>query len=81
VKKTYKVGGQEFTGEEVDFEVEREGWNVYILHDGTTMKMKSVVASIVRLDGAYSPNGDPLYIVNASSVVSTDAPDHLKRKD
>jgi hypothetical protein len=77
-KKKYTFGGREIMGQEVAFETERESWNTYILEDGTTLKIKSVAASIVRLD-EFLPNGDPLYLVNASNVVATDVPDNLKR--
>ena len=40
---------EDVPGEEIEFETEREGWNIYILHDGTKLKMKSIVANIIRL--------------------------------
>ena len=76
----YQLGNQQFPGEEVEFEPERESFNTYILQDGTKLKLKAVVASIVRLDGVWQPDGSPLYLINASNVVSTDVPDHLRRK-
>jgi hypothetical protein len=78
-KKKYSVGGREIMGEEIEFETERESWNTYLLLDGTKVKLKAVAASIVRLD-EYLPNGEPMYIVNASNVVATDVPDALKRR-
>jgi hypothetical protein len=66
-------------GEEVEFEVDKEGFNIYILHDGTKLKIKSVVSQIIRLD-AYGPNGDPMYMVNAQQIMAADVPDSLKRK-
>lgn len=66
-------------GQEIEFETERESWNSYILEDGTKVKLKAVAATIVRLD-EYLPNGDPMYMVNASNVVATDIPDNLKRQ-
>jgi hypothetical protein len=78
-KRKVNLGGKEFNAETVEFETEREGWNNYILHDGTELKLKSVVSEIVRVDGAYSPNGDPLYLVTASNIVVTNVPDNLKR--
>ena len=65
-------------GQEVEFETEKEAWNTYILEDGTKLKLKAVAASVIRLE-EYLPNGDPMYIVNASNVVATDVPDNLKR--
>jgi hypothetical protein len=78
VKKMFNVGGQQQPGEEVEFEVDRESWSTYILHDGTKLKLKSVATQIVRLD-AYNPAGEPIYLVNSSLVVATDVPDNLKR--
>jgi hypothetical protein len=79
VKKKYNYGGREVMGEEIPFEAEKENWNVYLLEDGTTLKMKAVVGSIVRLD-EYSPTGEPIYLLNASNVVNANVPDQLKKK-
>ena len=80
-KRTVKLGDQEYMGEEIQFEAESaEKWNVYALHDGTTLKVKAVLADVVRIDGMYAPNGDPMYTVNAQVIVTTNAPDSMKRK-
>ena len=79
MKKEYEFQGQKVMGEEIEFETDREGWNAYILHDETRIKLKSVVATIIRLD-AYRPDGTPLYLVQSSNVVSSDVPENLKRK-
>lgn len=78
-KKRYNFAGRDVMGEEIEFESEgAEKWNVYLLADGTKLRLKAVAASIVRLD-EYLPTGDPIYMVNASNVVATDVPDQLKR--
>jgi hypothetical protein len=79
-KRKIKMGDQEVMAEEIQFETQRESWNEYILHDGTSLKLKTVLAEVLRVDGIYAPNGDPVYMVNAQPVVSTNAPDNLKRK-
>jgi hypothetical protein len=80
MKKKYKLGDREIMGQEIEFESEgAEKWNIYILADGTKVRLKSVASSIVRLD-EYLPNGDPIYMVNASNVVATDVPEQLKKK-
>lgn len=81
-KRKINLGGQEFMAEEVEFEADSaEKWNTYALHDGTTLKLKAVLADVLRIDGQYAPNGDPLYTVNASIVVSTSAPDNMRKKE
>lgn len=66
-------------GQEIEFETEREAWNTYILHDGTRLKMKSVMSQVIRLD-AYKPDGEPVYMINATNVVATEVPDNLKQQ-
>ena len=70
--------GQEVWGEEVEFETEREEFNAYILHDGTKLKMKTVVADVLRLE-LRKPDGEPIYLVNSQNMVSAIVPDNLKK--
>jgi hypothetical protein len=77
---TVEFQGRQVTGQRVDFDIDKENWNSYTLEDGTKVRMRSVVAQIVRLDGEYTKEGDPVYLVNSTNVVTTDVPDHLKKK-
>jgi hypothetical protein len=79
-KRKIKLGNSEVTAEEIEFEPEKESWNVYALHDGTTLKLRTVLAEVLRVEGQYAPNGDPVYVVNASTIVNTNAPEQLKKK-
>jgi hypothetical protein len=79
-KRKVNLGGHEFMAEPIEFEIDKEAWNSYVLHDGTTMKLRVVLAEVLRVEGQYAPNGDPLYIVNASTVVNTVAPESLRKK-
>lgn len=79
-KKKYNFGGREIMGEEIEFQAEHpESWNVYLLQDGTKLRLKAIAATIVRLD-EYLPTGDPMYLVTASNIVATDVPDHLRKR-
>ena len=78
-KRKVNFQGQEVWGEEVEFETEREAFNTYILHDGTKLKTKTVVSDIVRLD-VYKPDGEPIYVVNSTHIVSAVVPENLKKK-
>jgi hypothetical protein len=72
--------GQEVWAEEIDFEVEKEPWNSYILHDGTQLRMKTVVSEVARLEGMFNQDGDPIYLVKTSNVVSAVVPENLKKR-
>lgn len=79
MKKTYSFAGQQVPGEEVEFEAEIDRFNVYLLADGTKVKVKAAVLKIVRLE-AWTADGDPIYLVNTQPMVSSDVPDSLKRR-
>ena len=80
-KRRVNLGGQEFMAEEVEFEPqEPEKWNTYALHDGSTLKVKAIVADVLRVEGQYGPTGDPMYTVNAQIVVATNSPESLRKK-
>jgi hypothetical protein len=77
--KKINIGGQDVMGEEIEFETEKESWNIYILHDGTKIRIKSVPATFVRLD-QYNATGEPVYVMNAQNVIVADVPETLRRK-
>jgi len=79
LKKMYQLGGQQVPGEEVEFQTESENFNTYILHDGTKIRFKAVVLKFIRLD-AYTPDDEPMYMVQATNALVADVPDQLKRK-
>jgi hypothetical protein len=64
----------------VDFEADKEQWSTYILHDGTSLKVKAVVTEVARLDGIFAPNGDPVYMIQASQIMHVTPPDSLRRQ-
>ena len=78
-KRKVNFQGQEVWGEEIEFETEREAFNTYILHDGTKLKTKTVLADVVRLD-VWKPDGEPIYIISATQIVTVIVPDNLKKK-
>lgn len=75
----YTFQGREAEGTEVAFEAEREGFNTYILEDGTKLKFKSVVTKIVRLK-EFTEDGSPIYWVRSANIVAADCPPSLKRR-
>ena len=56
-----------------------EHFNQYILDDGTVLRMKLVATKAFRLDDRYDQDGNPVYFVQSTNVLSADAPTHLKR--
>lgn len=56
-----------------------ERWNVYELSDGTVLRAKLEVTSILRTD-KYGPDGDPLYIVNNQPITRMKVPETLIKR-
>lgn len=56
-----------------------EYFNQYFLEDGTLLKMKLVATKIFRIDGRYDGEGNPLYFVQSTNVVSVNSPQNLKK--
>lgn len=75
-----KIGDKTVVGTLVDFETMREEYNSYKLSDGSTIRMKTVVTSIIRTE-EFTPAGEPVYIVNSQNVVVADVPEELKRSE
>ena len=74
-------GGREAAATPVDVNQSNERWNEYFLEDGTILKMKLVLTKVLRVDGEYDPEGNPVYVMQSTNVTSTSVPKHLKKKD
>lgn len=80
-KQSVQSGINLLEGEEVDFENEKEVWNIYKLVDGSTLKVKLVLVNVVRSKDNYDSLGNPLYGITSQNIVKViDVPKKLKRK-
>ena len=77
---TIKWGGKEVEALSVRFKSVKEEWNEYDLEDGTTLRMKTVVSDIVRVDDHYDQEGNPVYLVKSANMVVVSSPDNLRKK-
>ena len=76
-KVMYK--GKEVDGEDVSFTLVREDWNTYQLHDGTELRMRLLVADVVRIPGEFDREGNPVYQVKSKNILVVKSPDNLKK--
>lgn len=71
--------GREIEAVDLDFETIREDWNEYKLEDGTILKFKTIVSSVIRT-AEYDPmTGDPVYHVRSTNILRVKVPEELKR--
>lgn len=64
---------------EVPVDEATERWTDIRLADGTQIRIKMVVVSVVRIDGQYDNDGNPMYQLKANQVMSVSAPDRLRK--
>lgn len=64
---------------EVAVEEAAERWTDLKLADGTEIRIKTVVLGVLRLEGQYDPDGNPMYQVKANQIMTVSAPDHLRK--
>ena len=74
---TLDYQGEQVSGQLLDFKTESEDWNKYKTEDGSIVKVKVVVTKIIRADKT-TPAGEPLYIVNSTTLVDADVSDEVK---
>ena len=62
--------GKVMDGVEVPVEESTERWSEITLEDGTIIRVKQSIASVVRVDGQYDMEGNPMYVVNSAPAVA-----------
>ena len=71
--------GREVEAMGVDFETVKEDWNEYKLEDGTVLKFKTVVSSIIRTEDYDPMTGDPVYHIRSTNILRANVPEEMKR--
>jgi hypothetical protein len=79
--KVQLADGTMSEGTEIAVRESKEPWTELTLDDGTILRVKSVVASVVRVDGQYDQEGNPVYLIKAAQATSVvKVPDALRKK-
>lgn len=64
----------------VDVQSSQESWNQYLLGDGVTLKLKTVVTEVWRVVDAYDNDGNPMYLAKSGNILVTNAPEEMRKK-
>ena len=67
------LDGQSVDGHRVDFTPVDEPWTKHRLTDGTIVRIKLVVADVVKVS-VDKPGSEPRYIVKSSNILAIDTP-------
>lgn len=79
-KVKLNLGGREVWGEVIPVQQAQEGWSQYLLADGSIVKMKVVVTDVFRVENEYDAEGNPIYYLKSTNVLSVNASEELRRK-
>lgn len=72
--------GQLWDAELIDVTEAKEPWSEYSLDDGTIVRVKNVILEIWRFVDQYDAQGNPVYSVKGSPMITVIAPQQLKKK-
>lgn len=80
-KVKVSLGEKQMDGFDVPVEESSERWSEYKLEDGGIIRIKTIVVSVIRAEGEWDQEGNPLYIVKSTNALTVvEAPHALKRK-
>lgn len=74
-------GSGEVEVTDVGFEPVQESWNEYRLEDGTTLRLRLVLAAVYRVPGSRDAEGNPVYVARSTNVMDVEAPDNLREEN
>jgi hypothetical protein len=80
-KKQIDLGGRIVEAIPVSIVSEREFWNTYDLEDGSIVRVKLVAQEILRVEGMWDADGNPVYVVRSTNVTAVDGNENLRRKE
>jgi hypothetical protein len=78
-KKRIQVGDEAVDVTELGYRTMGEPWNEYLADDGSVIRVKLIVTEVLRVDDKYDEQGNPVYMVRSSNVMSTSSPEELRR--
>ena len=64
---------------EVNVEEATERWTDVKLADGTEIRIKTVILSVMRFENEFDQDGNPMYQIKMNQIMTANAPAVLKR--
>lgn len=64
---------------ELGFRNTGEYFNEYLLDDGSVIRFKAVVTSVLRVEGVYDAAGAPVYLVESQNVLKVSPTDDMRK--
>jgi len=66
-------------GFDVPVEQSTDRWSELQLEDGSILKVKPIIANVVRVPDRFDPDGNPIYVIRGGiTMVVLEVPENLK---
>jgi hypothetical protein len=78
-RRKVDLNGQEASALEMPFQTGAEYWNEYVLHDGSVLRLKSVVTEILKIEDKFDAEGNPVYMLKSTNIVSISPSDRSRK--
>ena len=79
-RKIPDLSGKLVDGTLIDINESTERFNDVKLADGTLIRVRTVIQEVVRFDGLWAVNGDPMYSIKSATIpMVIEAPAGLKK--
>jgi hypothetical protein len=72
--------GRMVNGMDIPVDESTEKWSEVKLVDGTVIRVKQTVASVVRLENEWDQEGNPIYVVKSAPAIAIIHVDETLRK-
>lgn len=69
-KVKISFGNEQVEAVPVEINQASERWNEYLLEDGVVLKIKLVTTKVYRLEDRFDKEGNPVYFVQSTNVLS-----------
>ena len=70
--------GHEAEATSVDVVQSDERWIEYLLGDGAVVRFKPVLTKVLKVEGVFDREGNPVYVMHHSNVMSVSTPPNQK---
>lgn len=73
-------GGPEYEADDVQILESLERWTELRLDDGTVLRVKPLITSVMRVPGQFDPEGNPIYVIKGGfNMVPANVPEDLRK--
>ena len=69
--RTVFYNGKWVQGTPLTMQTSSEPWSEYLTSDGSIVRAKCIVLEVTRVDGEYTPEGEPVYACKSQIVHHT----------